>query len=118
MMIRMAHKFKASAFGALLAYVMLLNVFLAGFAQAARVDQSLNGVICSANMPENTIKDKVLHDCQMCCLAAQGQTGLPPVVKAPVARFTIVSAMLFPLNTIGAEFNAAHFAQARAPPVI
>jgi hypothetical protein len=120
MIIRFAHKIKASAFSAMLAYVLMLNVLLAGFAQAAILDQSLNGggEICSVDMPDNTAKDKLLHNCQMCCLAAQGQTGLPPVVTALIARLTVVSAMLFPLKSVGAALNTAYFTQARGPPVI
>jgi hypothetical protein len=120
MIIRFAHKIRASAFSAMLAYVLLLNVLLAGFAQAAMLDQSLNGDgdICTVDMPDNTTKDKLLHNCQMCCLAAQGQTGLPPVATALIARLTIVSAMLFPLKTAGAALTTAYFTQARGPPVI
>jgi hypothetical protein len=120
MIIRLAHKIRASALSALHAYVLVLNVLLAGFAQATILNQSQSGdgVICTVDMPDNTTKDKLLHNCQMCCLAAHGQTGLPPVVTALIARLTVVSAMLFPLTTTGGELNTAYFMKARGPPVI
>jgi hypothetical protein len=119
MIIRLTRTFRLSAFCVMLAYVLLLNVLLAGFAQAAMVDQSLSGVgvICTVATPDGEQKAAPDHACQMCCLAAQGQTGVPPIVMALIARLTVVSAILFPRETSGAEFNAASFAQARGPPV-
>lgn len=123
MIIRLARTFKVSAFGAVLAYVMLLNVLLAGFAQAAMVDHSLNGaaIICGDTTPSGNkaaAPDKALmQHCQMCCLAAHNDMTLPPAVAALLARLGVVSAKLFPLNIAGADFARSHFSEARGPPL-
>jgi hypothetical protein len=119
MIIRLARIFRLSAFSVVLAYALLLNVLLAGFAQGAMIDQSLSGggVICTIGTPSGEQKTAPDHACQMCCLAAQGQAGVPPIVTALIARLMVVSAMVFPRETAGAAFNAANCAQARGPPL-
>jgi hypothetical protein len=124
MITRFAHKIKASAFSALLAYVLLLNVLLAGFAQAAMFDHAANStaVICTvatssgdnAAAPEKAL----MQHCQMCCLAAQDDLGLPPIVSQLLARLGVVSAKQFPLEIAGTHFTKTQFTEARGPPVI
>jgi hypothetical protein len=123
MITRLARTFKVSAFGAMLAYVMLLNVLLAGFAQAAMVDHALNGAasICTDFAPSGNTgaaPDKALiQHCQMCCLAAHDDMALPPVVAAILARLGVVSAKLFPLEIAGMNLAKTQFTEARGPPL-
>jgi hypothetical protein len=123
MLRQLARKFKGSAFSAILAYVLLLNVLLAGFAQAAMVDHAINGtaVMCTVITPVDdhaAAPDRALiRQCQMCCLAGQNSVAMPPVVTALLARLGVVSAKLFPLKIAGAVFTNTHFVEARGPPL-
>ena len=119
----LARSIKLSAFSALLAYVLVLNVFVAGFAQAAMFEHAGNGgaEICVTGInadqtgSTNTTPDKSsLHHCQTCCLFAHG--ALPPVAAQHFVRLTIVTALLFALESAGKAlaFSGSH--KARAPP--
>ena len=121
----LARTIRLSAFSALLAYVLVLNVFLAGFAQAAAFEHTVNGgtEICltgintDQNASTNTIPGKSsLHHCQTCCLFAH--SALPPVAAQHFERLTIVTALLFPLKSAGTAlaFSGSH--NARAPPFL
>ena len=123
----LARTVRLSAFSALLAYVLVLNVFLAGFAQAAAFEHAVNGgtEICVTDIDgnqnagtdtaPNTAGDKSsLHHCQTCCLFAH--SALPPVAAQHFVRLIIVTALLFPLESAGTAlaFSGSH--NARAPP--
>ena len=119
----LARTIRLSAFSALLAYVLVLNVFLAGFAQAAAFEHTVNGgtEICltgintDQNASTNTIPGKSsLHHCQTCCLFAH--SALPPVAVHHFERLIIVSAQLFPLESTGSTFAFNGLHKARAPP--
>ena len=121
MITSLAQRAKRSAFSALLAYVLALNVLLAGFAQAAIVDHALNGnaIICTVDgsASDQTQPDKPLqHQCQMCCPAAAGHFAPPPPVASCFARLTVASTLLFPLNDTGLHQLTLSFTKARAPP--
>jgi hypothetical protein len=122
MIIKLARTSIASAFSGFLAYVLFLNVLLAGFALAAMVDHAVNGttVICSATTPGGdravAPDTALMRHCQICGLTAHDKVALPLMVTAMLARLGVVSAKLFPLEIISPNFTTAYFAEARGPP--
>ena len=123
MIIRLARTFKASAFGAMLAYVMLLNVLLAGFAQAAIVNHALNGgvEIClplSGDADTSTPDQRQSHRCQMCCLAAQGHVALSPVGAGFIEHFANISKLPFHREDATLRAQTLFKEPARGPPFI
>ena len=99
----LARTLRLSAFSAMLAYVLVLNVFLAGFAQAAAFEHAVNGgtEICVTDIdgnqiagtdtaPNNAGDKSSLHHCQTCCLSAH--SALPPVdfSRSAITRKNVV----------------------------
>jgi hypothetical protein len=118
MITRFARIIKASAFSAMLAYVLVLNVLLAGFAQAAILDHALNNgsAICTTAGDETPKDKRLAHQCPMCCLAVQSHSTLPPVYADFIERFSTISELLLAADDTLIREPSRQITKARAPP--